>query len=209
MKIRNLTPLVAAASLAVSSVSFAQGQAARTALHDSMRRLWEDHVTWTRLFIVSTVGGLADTTLTTERLLRNQDDIGAVVAVYYGAEAGTRLTALLKTHITTAKELVIAAKADDKGKVADARKRWYANADDIATFLSTANPKRWPLSGMKAAMKTHLDQTLDEATHRIQGNYDTEINDYDHIVTHILTMADMLSDGIAAQFPQKLAARGQ
>ena len=209
MKMRSLAPLAAVAFLAASSLSFAQGGAARTALHDNMRKLWEDHVMWTRLFIVSTVGGLSDSTLTTERLLRNQDDIGAVIATYYGADPGAKLTALLKTHITTAKELVIAAKTDDKGKVADARKRWYANGDDIATFLFTANPKHWPLSGVKSAMKTHLDQTFDEATHRIQGNFDSEINDYDHIVTHILTMADLLSDGIAAQFPQKLAARGQ
>jgi len=172
-----------------------------------MRRLWEDHVTWTRLFIVSAVAGLPDIKFTTERLLKNQDDIGAAVAAYYGSDAGAKLTALLRTHISTAGELVMAAKAADQANTADAKKRWYANADDIAAFLAAANPNHWPLVAMKSAMKTHLDQTLDEATHRIQGDYAADINDYQHIVTHILAMADILSDGIVAQFPQKMAAR--
>ena len=52
-------------------------------------------------------------------------------------------------------------------------------------------------------MKMHLDQTLDEATHRLQGKTDQDIKDYDAIVEHILKMADTLSDGIIAQFPAK------
>ena len=56
-------------------------------------------------------------------------------------------------------------------------------------------------------MTTHLDQTLDEATHRIQGKYDEDIKDYERIVSHILAMADTLSDGIIAQFPEKFGSK--
>ena len=52
-------------------------------------------------------------------------------------------------------------------------------------------------------MKMHLDQTLDEATHQLKGDYTASIQDYDHIVNHILGMADVLSDGIIAQFPAR------
>jgi hypothetical protein len=55
-------------------------------------------------------------------------------------------------------------------------------------------------------MFTHLDQTLSEATHRLKGDYAADVKDYDAIEAHILTMADMLSDGIIAQFPQKFIA---
>src|SRR5687767_12358232 len=47
--------------------------------HDAVRKLWEDHITWTRLYIVSAAAGLPDTTAAAERLLRNQDDIGDAV----------------------------------------------------------------------------------------------------------------------------------
>lgn len=46
------------------------------AFHDAMRKLWEDHVTWTRLAIVSFAGDLPDLPATQRRLLRNQTDIG-------------------------------------------------------------------------------------------------------------------------------------
>jgi hypothetical protein len=54
---------------------------------------------------------------------------------------------------------------------------------------------------MRRMMKSHLDQTLAEAVHRLQGNYAADVRDYDAIHHHILLMADMISDGIVAQFP--------
>jgi hypothetical protein len=53
-------------------------------------------------------------------------------------------------------------------------------------------------------MKAHLDQTLAEATHRLQGNYAADIADCERIHRHILEMADALSAGIMAQFPGRL-----
>jgi hypothetical protein len=205
MKIRKLAALIVAASLAIATGVSAQGASSKTQLHDTMRRLWVDHVTWTRFFIVGAAGGLPDTKLTTDRLLRNQDDMGAAIAAYYGSDAGHKLTALLKTHISTAGEVVMATKAGDQVKLADAKRRWYANADDIAAFLAALNPKHWPLATMQSSMKAHLDRTADEATHRIQGNFAADIADFDQIVPHILMLADLMSDGIAAQFPQKFA----
>ena len=181
--------------------------ATKAEFHDAMRKLWVDHVAWTRLYIVSAVAGLPDTKPTTDRLLQNQVEIGDAVADYYGWEAGTKLTALLEDHILLAAELVEAAKAGDQAKTDDASKRWYANADEISAFLAKANPMHWPLATLQSAMKTHLDQTLEEATHRIKGMYAEDIKDYERIVTHILGMADVLSNGIIAQFPEKFAQK--
>lgn len=178
-----------------------------TALHDTMRKLWIDHVAWTRMYIISAAAGLPDAKPTTDRLLQNQADIGNAVGEYYGAEAGTKLTTLLKDHILQAAELVTASKAGDQAKAADAKTRWYQNADEIAGFLAAANPKHWPVETLKGAMKMHLDQTLEEASDRIQGKYDEDIKDYDEIVAHILTMADLLSSGIVKQFPEKFASK--
>ncbi len=175
----------------------------KSEFHDGMRKLWEDHVAWTRLYIISAAAGLPDTNLTAQRLLDNQRDIGNAVAEFYGRDAGDKLTSLLRDHILIAADLVTASKAGDQAKAADAKKRWYANANDVAMFLHKANPKYWPEATLQGAMKAHLDQTLDEATHRLQGKYDQDIKDYDEIVKHILMMADVLSNGIIAQFPAK------
>lgn len=122
------------------------------ALHDAMRRLWEDHIIWTRLFIISAAADLPDKAAATDRLLQNQLDIGNAIKPYYGDAAGDKLTTLLKEYITTAAEIVTAAKAGDKTKQDDATKRWIANADQIADFLSNANPKNWPPEEMRKMM---------------------------------------------------------
>jgi hypothetical protein len=101
------------ASCAAKAPSEQAPSAKAIALRDAMDKLWNDHITFTRLFIVDAAAGLPETQATTERLLRNQDDIGNAVAGYYGPDAGAKLTALLRTHITTAGEANDTAKAND------------------------------------------------------------------------------------------------
>src|SRR5690349_14946830 len=169
------------------------------ALQIAMRKLWEDHITWTRVFIISAAADLPDKDAATQRLLQNQVDIGNAIKPYYGDAAGDKLTALLKEHITTAAEVVAAAKASDKAKLDDANKRWFANADQIADFLSGANPKSWPAADMRKMMHEHLDLTTAEAVARLKGDWAGDIAAYDKVHEQILQMADMLSAGIVKQ----------
>lgn len=177
-------------------------------LHDAMRKLWEDHITWTRNVIISfelnepdpgTV--LPDLNATLDRLFQNQVDIGNAIKPFYGEAAGNQLTALLHDHIAIAGEILTALKTGDTAGLADAQKRWYANAHDIAVFLSTANPDNWPLAEMDEMMKDHLDATTAEAVARFNSNWSGDVAAYENVHTQILGMADMLSDGIIAQFP--------
>jgi hypothetical protein len=173
------------------------------AFRSAMRKLWEDHIIWTRQVIVDAVAGLPDLNLAVERLMQNQVDIGNAVKPFYGDAAGDKLIALLKEHISGAYEVVGAAKAGDNAKVDMANKAWYKNADDIAMFLSGANPQHWPADQMKAHMKDHLDLTEAEAVARLQGKWAEDIATFDKVHMQILNMADMLSSGIIAQFPKK------
>jgi hypothetical protein len=171
------------------------------AFHDEMRKLWEDHITWTRLAIVSFAAGLPDFEATAGRLLQNQVDIGNAIKPYYGEQAGNRLTALLQEHITGAVALLEAAKSGDENAFAQAKEAWYRNGEQIARFLSEANPRNWGFPAMATMMREHLDQTLKEASDRLAGNFAADIQDYEAIHHHILEMADTLSSGIMAQFP--------
>jgi len=173
--------------------------------HDAMRKLWEDHITWTRLYIVSFAADLPDTDAVATRLLKNQEDIGDAIRPIYGDAAGDQLTQLLKDHITGAVDLLKAAKAGDSAAVQSASDKWYANGDDIATFLNSANPDNWPLDDLKAEMKMHLDLTLAEATAHLGGDAEKSIAAYDDVHNHILGMADILSSGIIKQFPDKFS----
>lgn len=171
-------------------------------LHDAMRKLWSDHVFWTRLYIIGAAANDPSTSTAAARLLRNQEDIGNAIAPYYGAAAGSKLTDLLKQHILIAVDLVSAAKAGDNAKVADADRRWHANADDIATFLSGANPN-WPKAAVLSMLNEHLALTAQEATARLQRRWSDDAAAFDSIFSQALMMADTLADGIVKQFPAR------
>ena len=213
-----LTALVALFSalavLAVSNGSTAhahgdatldRGEVSReeVALRNDMRKLWEDHIVWTRLAIISLTTGAPDTEATVGRLLANQTHIGDAVKPFYGRAAGNELTRQLRLHILIAAEVIAAAKAGDAAKLADAQARWRANADDIAGVLASVNPRHWKLRTMKAEMRTHLDLTTREVVARLQGNWNADVAAYDEIHDHILHLADFLSAGLVKQFPKR------
>jgi hypothetical protein len=172
-------------------------------LRSEMRRLWEDHVTWTRLAVISLVAGSPDTEATVARLLRNQTDIGNAVKPFYGPKAGNELTRQLRGHILIAADLIAAAKAGDEAKLADAQARWERNADDIATLLSRANPRHWKRGAVRAMLGEHLKLTTEEAVARIRGDWAADVRAYDRVHRHALGMADALSVGLVQQFPKR------
>jgi hypothetical protein len=173
------------------------------ALHTNMRVLWEDHIVWTRLAIISLTTGSPDTQATVGRLLKNQTDIGNAIKPFYGKAAGNALTAELRKHILIAADLVGAAKAGDQAKLADAQARWRQNANDIAGLLNGVNPRYWKLGAMKAEMSKHLTLTTQEAVARLQGKWAADVAAYDKIHHHILHMSDVLANGLVKQFPKR------
>lgn len=177
----------------------------RSGFHDTMRVLWEDHIVWTRMAIIGILDDRPDQASAVDRLLRNQDDIGDAIKPFYGEAGSEQLSSLLRTHITGAADLLLAAKSGDSGAVGAALTAWQANGDEIAGFLADANPSAWHLDEMKAMMRDHLDLTLAEALARLEGRFVDDIAAYDAIHGQILHMADMLSDGIVAQFPGRFA----
>ena len=173
------------------------------ALHRTMDRLWQDHVTWTRMVIVSFAAGSPDLQPAVSRLLRNQVEIGNAIKPYYGAAAGKALTRLLQTHIRLAVPVLSAAKAGDQRALKRALAAWSANAHEIAAFLSKANPAGWPLAATTRMMDDHLRLTTAEAAARLKGDWKADIAAYDKVRAEILMMSGALADGIVAQFPDR------
>lgn len=171
-------------------------------LRTDMRKLWEDHVTWTRNVIFCIIDDLPGTDAAVNRLLKNQDDIGNAIKPVYGEDAGNKLSSLLRTHITQAADLLKAAKQNNQTEFDQINKKWFVNADEISAFLSKANP-HWKLNDMKEMMRAHLTLTIEEAVARQKKDYNADVIAYDKVHDEILAMADMLSDGIIKQFPEK------
>jgi len=174
---------------------------AQADLSDHIRMLWEQHVVWTRLTILSLVFNLPDVDLVTNRLLRNPKDFEALLKPLYGEMAAARFAELFTEHLIIAAELVKAAKAGDSNAAADAEKRWYANADEIAAFLASINPY-WSEESWKTMLYDHLAMTKNEAVNMLTGKYEDGITIFDQIEKQALDMADMMTNGIVNQFPE-------
>lgn len=172
-------------------------------LRQGMRALWEEHITWTRMAIVDFAAGLPSLGASEARLLRNQKDIGNAIARYYGTAAGIRLTGLLRAHILIAVDVLTAAKAGDRTGLARAQTRWARNGNQIADFLARANSSSWQRAEMRQMIRGHLKLTIDEAVARLTRNWAADVRAFDLVHNQALLMADMLSDGIIRQFPQR------
>ena len=171
-------------------------------LRMAMRELWEAHVMYTRNYIISAVANLDDVGAIAGRLLKNQDDIGAAIKPMYGDAAGNKLAALLKDHITIAVDVVKAAKAGADADLAQADKRWHANADELAAFLSGANPN-WTKKELTEMLYRHLELTTGEVVARLKKDWAADIAAYDQGDAHMLMFADVLTKGIIKQFSDK------
>ncbi len=168
---------------------------------NQFRRLWVDHVLWTSNYITSaTTADAKDQKQVLNRLLKNQEDIGNSLKPLYGEKAGNELTTLLKEHIVLAGKIVEAAKQKDEPLVGQLTKEWNRNADQIADFLSKANPYL-KNDELKQLLRTHLTLVTNDLVSSLEKNWDGRIASIDEGVSHIIMMSDVISKAVEKQFP--------
>lgn len=166
-------------------------------LSNTLRRLWVEHVMWTRSFIISTAANLGDLDAVTKRLLQNPVDFSNVLRPLYGGQRAKRFEELFTDHLLIAAQL--AAKEGNAGAVSEQRSKWYVNAEDIATFLSEINPY-WNKMNWQSMLFDHLRMTENEAVQYLTRQYAASIDQYDSIQEQALKMADVMTFGIINQF---------
>jgi hypothetical protein len=171
-------------------------------LQKVQRKLWQDHVAWTKDFIVSDLANLEDKGDVLNRLLRNQDELGKSIEPYYGKNNAKKYTDLLREHIVIAGQVVDAAKAGNTSDLDKYSKLWYKNADDLVAFLHKLNPN-WSKKVLTDMFYTHLKLTTDETVLRLKKQWKDSIVSYDKGEDHMLMFADIITKGIVKQFPGK------
>lgn len=134
------------------------------------------------------------------RLLRNQQEFGAAFVPFCGRETWQRLAGLLTIHIQQAVPVLQASQAGDRVALDRALADSYANANEIANFLSSPNPDNWPRAEIEEIWQVHIDQTTTYSVDVLNGDYTAAVLDYDGAFDHIMGLADLLTTGIVAQF---------
>jgi hypothetical protein len=197
-----IAALLASSAVPALAQPLAAKKTSRLAYHDEWRKLWEDHITWTRVVIIGILDGLPGTNTYIGRLLQNYEDMEDALAPYYGDKAEV-LGDLIKDHLVIAAELLTAANNNDTAAFNDAHERWYANAHDIAVQMNEMNPQFWPLDETEKMWTDHLDATLAEATDHLTGDFAGEVAAYDLVHDLALEMADFFSNSVMQQFPSQ------
>lgn len=171
----------------------------QVALLNQLRMLWEQHVHWTRSFIISTAHNLGDLKPVTDRLLQNPGDFADVFMMFYDNKTASIFQELFTQHLMIASDLVNAAKKNDTKAAQDARVKWYKNADEISAFLAKINPY-WNENTWRDFLYSHLQMTEEQATLRLAGKYAEDVKIYDSIENEALKMADYMFYGFLNYF---------
>ncbi len=166
---------------------------------NTFRTLWFEHVMWTRSFLTGTAFDTKDLDASTKRLLQNPKDFAKVLKPFYGEQKANQFEKLLTEHLSIAADFVNAAKAGDTKKADELRVKWYANADEIATFLASINPY-WSAKTWQALLYDHLKMTENEAVDLLTGKYEESVVEFDRIEAEAMKMADYMAQGIISQF---------
>ncbi len=169
-------------------------------LLNQMNLVWEQHIMWTRMLLISIAENLKDLDATQARLLRNPKDIENVFRTYYGNNVASQIEKLLTEHLVIGKNIIVALKNNNEKEATELNKKWYKNADDMAELFSRINPF-YSKEEVRNMFYEHLKLTTNEVKARLKGDYVADINAYDIVQKEILKMAQFFVDGIVRQFP--------
>jgi hypothetical protein len=170
-------------------------------LSNELRILWEQHITWTRIVIASLIYDLPELEFAVTRLLRNAADFASLFELFYGADVARRIQALFTDHFLIARELVLAAKANDSQKFEMENQKFFENADAIARLLSDNNPF-WDYEMVKNMFYQHLELIKNEVSNFLNNRFEENIQLYDDMEMQALAMADLMLEGLIRQFPE-------
>jgi hypothetical protein len=172
-------------------------------LHAAMRGLWQGHIQHTRAYAVAVKAGNAGAAKkAADDVVANAKDIANAVAGFYGADAGKQMLQLLAGHWGGVKAMTDAGKSGDTAAHQKAMDDLTANAAAIAKFLSGANPNL-PDDAVRGLLMTHVGHHAQQIDEIMKGDAQAEAATFKAMQTHMNTLADALSGGIAKQFPAK------
>ncbi len=181
--------------------------ASETDLQLAMRSLWVDHIFWVRNVVLMTkLGATGAAKVAEEQAVDNARQIADSVVPYYGKAAADKLLTLLAGHYAAIKEYMQATFASDSAGQTRAMQAGYANADQLASFLSSANPN-WPRQALDDALRAHVAQHIAQIIDVNTGQYAAGAQVWEAEKSHIYAIADTLAMGIARQFA--LAGTGE
>jgi len=185
------------------SAAAAPKSAKVAATQAALRDVWVGHIFWVREVSRSVADkNTAATESAEQQAVANAKAIAGSIEPFYGKPAAEQLFKLLAGHYTAIKTHAVANAA---GKAAEAKKAvddLTANANEIAVFLSGANPNL-PEATLKQLLAAHGGHHVQQNQQLAAKDYAGEARTWEAMKTHIYVIADALGGALAKQFPAK------
>jgi len=199
----SLTLITASPSFAKGKLKFSTESPKAVELRETLRDLWVGHIFWVRNVALTTKLGDAEAAkVAEENVVKNAHEIADAVIPFYGKEAANRLFGLLAGHYGAIKEYMTASYAENKEGKDVAFDKLKKNAEEIAAFLSSANPN-WPKETLVSLLLAHGGHHVAQINAFEEKNFSSEAQIWNAMIKHIYVIADALGKGIVKQFPKK------
>jgi hypothetical protein len=171
----------------------------------SLRELWLGHIFWVRNVSIAAIDKNNSAVEAAEQqAVENAKAIAASIKPFYGAAAEERFFKLLAGHYGAVKAYLVATVATDAAAQAMATQALTSNAEEIAVFLSKANPylPKDAVQGLLLAHGSHHIQQIQELKDR---KYEAEAQTWEEMKNHVYQIADATADALAKQFAEKFS----
>jgi len=165
-------------------------------------RLWIDNAIWSRQAILCLVDRLPGTEESLYRLMINQEDMGRMFTRFYGREKGDEFCELISSNTSLTVSIIRNKSSNNSADLKAARDRMDYNVDRIIDYLIKVNPN-WNKEELSYLI--HLQSKLFDLQlqNRVSGNFSYDIETFDRIISETYRLADVLSEGIIVQFPER------
>jgi hypothetical protein len=178
----------------------APDKAAQT--QDALRDLWVGHAFWVRNVAVETLAGNAAAAQAAEaQVVANAKQIAGAIEPFYGKAAADKLFGQLAGHYGAVKEYL---GATTPAAQEAAWQKIGSNAEEIAVFLSGANPNL-PIDTLRSLLVAHGGHHVEQIRQLRAKDYAGEAKTWEAMKQHMYVIADALTGAIAKQFPAKFA----
>jgi hypothetical protein len=169
----------------------------------ALRDLWLGHVFWVRNVVEARLANdMTRAKVSEQEVVANAKAIAGAIEPFYGKPASEKLFGLLAGHWGAISDYINATHAGKKADQDAAYKKLVANADEIAKFLSDANPNL-PNETLRSLLLAHGGHHVQQIQQLQAKQYAEEAKTWTAMKGHMYVIADALAGGIAAQFPEK------
>ena len=168
-----------------------------------LRDLWIDHIFWVRN-VSSAAIDKNETALKAAELqaVKNAQAIAASIEPFYGASAKDSFFKLLAGHYGAVKAYLMATVASDASAQKEATQALTSNAEDIAAFLSKANPYL-PKDAVASLLLAHGGHHIQQIQQLKDRKYEAEAITWEEMKKHVYQVADATADALAKQFTKR------